>query len=74
MRTAGSRPGSDLGPVCAISSPTNEIKPSVHCRAEGTWPNLDHGESWSLPLSEPPVSSSVHFESEDGEGPLLDFV
>lgn len=54
------RPGSDPGPVRTISSSSNEIKPRVHCRADGLWPNLDHLESWSLTLSEPPVRSLGH--------------
>lgn len=67
-----SRPGSDPGPERAISSSPNEIKPRVRCRADGLRPTLDHPESWSLPLSEPRVSSSGHFKSPDGEGPLPD--
>lgn len=72
MVDARSRPGSDPGPERAISSLPNEIKPRVRCRADGLRPTLDHPESWSLPLSEPRVSSSGHFESPDGEGPLPD--
>lgn len=65
-------PGSGPRPVRAISSSPNEIKSLVRSRADGLRPDFDYLESWSLPLSEPHSSPSGHFESGDGEGPLLD--
>lgn len=58
---ARSRPGSDPGPVRAISSLRNEFKTRARFREERLRHNLDHLESWSLTLSSPHVSPSGHF-------------